>query len=399
MSLKIKVIGVGAAGNKAVMQLIKDKVVSATDTLLLNSTSRDLPEGCNHENVLVFGNTGGCGKDRDLAKQLIIQYLQEMDENPVDALIDGDEKFLVIVSSTEGGTGSGASVILGQYLQEITKSDELVDGIPVHMVAFTGFEDDARGLKNTVEWFKDMKETFVVQAISNKNCLPLVENNRHKAEEYANKVFSDRIRILTGIDLNPSGDNVDNMDLYRLNTIPGYMTVEHTDLEKISKPDQFNDAIQAMIDKSVSLPTEPSVKRLGVIVSASNRIQSLIDESYPQLIQKYGFPAEIFRHKQDGDGGDNVSVISSGMKLPIDEIKEVYHKFERAMQKTDLARDTFFNTVSNMDTNIGFGAGPLGTNQEKDKNKIKANKKSFFSQFDSKTKVITVGDSKVRDEL
>jgi hypothetical protein len=87
------------------------------------------------------------------------------------------------------------------------------------------------------------------------------------------------------------------------------------------------------------------------------------------------------------------------MKLPIDEIKEVYHKFERAMQKTDLAKDNFFNMVSNMDTNLGFGTGPIGTNQGKDKAKIKKNKQDFFSAFGSSKKVITVGDSKVRDEL
>jgi hypothetical protein len=188
------------------------------------------------------------------------------------------------------------------------------------------------------------------------------------------------------------------MDLYKLNTAPGYMTVETIELEKISESEQFNASIQKMIDQSVSLPTEPSAKRLGVIISASNRIQSLIDEGYDQLIKKYGFPTEIFRHKQDTFGTDNVAVIASGMKLPIDEIKEVYHKFERAMQKTDLAKDNFFSAVSNMDTNLGFGTGPLGTNKSKDKAKMKANKKSFFDSFNS-SKVITVGESKVRDEL
>lgn len=399
LSLKCKYIGVGAAGNKAIIQLIKDGVADITECLLINSTDRDLPEDFDRDNILIIGGTGGCGKDRDLAKKMMIEYLQSVDENPIDALIDGDEKIIHIVTSSEGGTGSGASVILGKYIQAITKNDELPNGIPVNMVSFTGFEDDARGLKNTVEWFKDLDENMVIQSISNKSCLPMVDNNRRAAEEYANKVFSQRVRILIGKDLNPSDSNVDNMDLYKLNTAPGYMTVESIDLEKISEPEQFNDSIQAMIDKSVSLPTEPSAKRLGVIVSASNRIQGLIDEGYDQLIKKYGFPTEIFRHKQDGDGTDSVAVIASGMKLPIDEIKEVYHKFERAMKKTDLAKDNFFNMVSGMDTNLGFGTGPIGTNQSKDKAKVQKNKKSFFSQFETEKKVITVGDPKVRDEL
>ena len=57
MSLKIKAIGLGAAGNKAVMQLIKDKVLPITDTLMINSTSRDIPEGIDANNLVVIGNT------------------------------------------------------------------------------------------------------------------------------------------------------------------------------------------------------------------------------------------------------------------------------------------------------------------------------------------------------
>ena len=214
--MKIKLFGIGAAGNKAVMQLVKDKVVHITDVLLINSTARDIPEDIDQNNLVIIGNTGGCGKDRDLAKKMMIDYLQSVDENPIDTLIDGDEKMIFLAASTEGGTGSGASVILGQYLQAITKSEELPNGIPVNMVSFTGFEDDARGLKNTVEWFKDLDENMVVQSISNKRCLPMADNNRRAAEEYANKVFSQRVRILIGKDLNPSDSNVDNMDLYKL---------------------------------------------------------------------------------------------------------------------------------------------------------------------------------------
>lgn len=399
MALKCKVIGIGAAGNKAAAVLMKNKVLERPQIMMLNTTDRDIPSEYRTDLFIKIGNTGGCGKSRDLAKKLMLEALQT-GMVPIDAFIDGDEKFFVIVTSTEGGTGSGSSTLLGEYIQEITKSPENPNGIPVHMVAFTGFEDDVRGLKNTVDWFNGLNQNFIVQAISNKKCLQFTDNNRRKAEEYANQIFSDRIEILTGKNLDPSDSNVDNMDLFRLNSTPGYMTVEKIMLQKLRDMDQFNHTVSDALARSVSLETEPSVKRLGVIVDASTRTQAVVDESYSAIKKVYGeFPYDIFRHTQESNREDNLSIIVSGMKMPIDEITAVYTKFKKAVENTDSGNDAFFS--KNMNTSLGNidSAGFSGSSVGKDQDQIRANKNSFFAKYGgAKKQTIQVGD-KAKDEL
>lgn len=401
MALKCKIIGIGAAGNKAAAQLMKNKVLERSQIMLLNSTDRDIPAEYRTDLFIKIGNTGGCGKSRPLAKRLMLEALQSGNV-PIDAFIDGDEKFFVIITSTEGGTGSGSSPILGEYIQEITKSEENPNGIPVHMIAFTGFEDDVRGLKNTVDWFNELNENFVVQAISNKKCLPFADGNRHKAEEYANQVLAERIEILTGKYLNPSDSNVDNMDLFRLNSTPGYMTVERIPLQKLRDMDQFNASVAEALERSISLETEPSVKRLGVIVDASARTQAVVDESYSVIKKVYGeFPYDIFRHVQESNRDDSISIIVSGMKMPIDEITKVYSKFKKAVEYTDSGKDAFFS--KQMNTSLGDidSAGFSGNSAGKNQDTIRKNKNSFFDKYSSAKKqtVQIGGETRARDEL
>ena len=42
--LKTKIIGVGAAGNKAAINLIEKGVIEKGNVLLLNSTKKDIPD-------------------------------------------------------------------------------------------------------------------------------------------------------------------------------------------------------------------------------------------------------------------------------------------------------------------------------------------------------------------
>lgn len=381
--LNIKVIGIGAAGNRAAIRLIESNIIPRKNIMLLNSTSKDVPDKYRDDFFYEFGNVRGCGKERELAHDMMVKALSN-NEIPMEEFVDGDEKFFVIVSSTEGGTGSGSSILLGEYLQEIT-------GAPVHMVALVGFEDDVRGLKNTVDWFNSLNNKFIVQAISNKKCLKFTNNNRKKAEIYANDIFVKRIAVLTGKYIDPSEDNMDDMDLFKLNAIPGYMSVEMINLERIKNNDQFNEIIKNMLENSVSLDTEPSVQRLGVIVNASAKTIQSIDTSYDLIKEKFGFPLELFTHTQEAAGiDDNISVVAAGLKLPIDEIKTVYTKFKRQMEKIDLSQDAFLGASNSFNTSFGKSGFDVGSFARRptnlDQNQMKTKKSSFFSKYGIKSK-------------
>ena len=181
--MNVKLIGIGAAGNKAAINAVENKVIAMEHVMLINSTLRDIPADYKGLKIEYAGSYGGCGKERNIAYDLAMKNLQEGVIPLEDFLcVEDDAKraeLVVIVTSTEGGTGSGSSAIIGTYIQEAL-------GIQVHMFGFAGFQSDARGLKNTVEWFQEMQGNFTVECIENSKFLAECRDNKIKAEKAAN---------------------------------------------------------------------------------------------------------------------------------------------------------------------------------------------------------------------
>ena len=98
---------------------------------------------------------------------------------------------VMVVGSCSGGTGSGSIPILGRLFSEVLNRN-------VHIITFTGFEEDVRELSNTIEFFKEMDSKLVVQTISNASFLQEAGGNKFKAEQLANNEMCKRIAILTG---------------------------------------------------------------------------------------------------------------------------------------------------------------------------------------------------------
>lgn len=341
--MKIKVIGTGAAGNKATIGLIERNVIGMAAVKLINSTLTDIPENYRDIAICLSNSAGGCGKERNLSKELTMGSLQDGTLSPLDAFIEEDDELLIINTSTEGGTGSGSTSLIAKYAREVI-------GIPVMIFGFTGFEEDGRGLQNTIEFFQELEPEYIVQAISNKKCLD--GYNKLKAHTMANEEFAKKIRVLTGIDLKDSDQNIDRTDLYKVGTTPGFMTILKAPLERIKNVEAFNKAVTEMIDNDKSLDiSEPSAKRIAVILNVSEKTRDYIDFGFQVIKDKLGVPYEIFTHVQYDEDEEYIAVIASGMNLPMDELQDIYKKYQEASERVNKNKDKFFDMTSNLTGN------------------------------------------------
>ena len=242
----VKFIGSGAAGNKALISAIESDVVIKKDCLLLNTTERDVNPRFRDIFIRVGDSLKGCGKERTLAKNILLNTLKSGASGIEDFCKDGDPDMIVLVTSTSGGSGSGITTLLAKYIKEVI-------GVNVHVFGFTGFEADGRELQNTIEFFQDIEDNFGVEAISNKKFL--TDGNIIKAEAAANEEFCRRMTILQGSNIRDSVQNIDDTDLFKLSTSVGFMNIEHIPLPKIKNAQIFNGTIVAAMDESKSLET------------------------------------------------------------------------------------------------------------------------------------------------
>ena len=146
MLLKAHIFGVGAAGNKACIELVTKYPELDNCVTLVNSTMKDIPIEYRDRAIELDGPFRGCGKERSKANKMMMDNLKS---GTLDYNYDPEDSMCIIVTSSEGGTGSGGSIMLAKYLSAVYK-------IHVHFYIFTGFEDDGRSLKNTVDLFRSM---------------------------------------------------------------------------------------------------------------------------------------------------------------------------------------------------------------------------------------------------
>ena len=359
--LKTKVIGIGQCGNKAVIDLIEKGIVGPNDVSLMNTTLKDVPEKYRDLAVLIEG-TEGCGKERNLAKKYAMQNLKA-GKLDLDALMEQDDAFVIIATSTSGGSGSGASTVIAKYFADVL-------GKTVHMFAFGGFNSDVRELKNTVEWFKDCDPSYVVEAIRNDK----FTGNKNKAEKSANDEFCERVRILLGKTIVESETNIDDTDLLKLTTTPGFMTIEHGDLGKPKSIEDFNKAVIDIVDHTKSYDVVPNGTRLGVILDIDERTAEQIDYQYEEIKARLAEePFEVFTHVQNVGQGNHIEIIAAGLKMPIEEIETLYNDFKDRSEKVDRSKDSFFN----MDFDTSSDEFDMGS-ESQSADEIAKKKSAFF---------------------
>lgn len=384
--MKAKLIGIGAAGNKAAMMAIEKGVFNREDVLLINTTRKDMKDEYDDINIIIGSGMGGCGKERGLAKNITIESLKS-EKLKIDQFPSGDDDAIVIVSSSEGGTGCGSSTILAKYIREVLN-------INVHLVVFTGFEDDARGLQNTVEYFQELQDNYTVEAISNKKFLAS-SKNKQEAERKANEEFCIRMRTYLGLDLVDSDQNIDETDLYKLATTPGFMTIETVPFDGIKKQADFDKLFEEMIYSTKSLDFTPTARRIGVFMYASERSQTVGFDNQ-KIREELGEPFEFFTHIQTVPSGqERVAIMASGIKLPVEEVEKIYNEYKSRTSNVDKNKDGFFDTIGGM--TMEEDDDMFNLTDSSVKNPTLSRKTKFFdsvedsSDEDANTVVINVG--------
>ena len=387
--LKFKIVGCGAAGNKAVANLIKLGFPKES-CFFVNSTKVDIPAEC--ENPIIFGLTanrlGGCGKERSIGKQMLLEDMRT-DASIIDNIV-GIEDAIVLVGSTEGGSGSASIPILAKYFHEVYNK-------PVICCLFFGFKDDIRGLQNTIEICQEMSEEYTIIGIDNAAFLDESSGNRFKAEKSANDKFALIVKILMGATINYGEQVIDDTDLFKIVTTPGYLIADGKELpSRIKTAADYEKIIKDLVlaeSKFIDPPKAAGAKRIGAIFNLTE-IDDSIDYSASKIGEIYGNPYEYFISVGPSDRNE-FYFIASGMKFPMERIQKIYDEYKSRSESMDKSKDSFFGNISQMRGNIDDSQFDM-LSAKNPKPQVKANKSDFFgsfgiSDFSDKGKKVTTG--------
>lgn len=344
--MKVKVFGLGAAGNKGAIRCLEMGIIDPRNASLVNSTEKDIPESY-REISTIIGHVKGAGKESKLGAAMMQQSLEEGELIEfLPEFLEEDDKAVIIIASAEGGTGCGSMPVLGQFIKEQT-------GIPVHLFILMGFQSDARGLSNTINLFKQIDPEYTVHTISNAKFLGEARGNKIKAEQMANDLLVSQIEAITGNILREGSQNIDDTDHFKLMCNPGYTLIESAVIDRnIKTTEQLNQLLTDTIrtTKSIDLET-PACRRLGVIWNVNSELENVIDYTYGAIKDIVGVPYESFEHIQAPiDGVQTVTIVIAGLKLPEKEIQDIYDKYIEINSRVDKSQDGFYSSIGELET-------------------------------------------------
>lgn len=341
--LELMLFGVGAAGNKAAIEAVETRVIPDENVKLINTTMKDIPEKYKNDpnKIIKFSSMlGGCGKEPVKGEKAMFQAIRSKDID-FSSMITQNTRAVVLVTSIEGGTGCGATPVIARYFTALN--------IPVHVFAFIGFQDELRGINNSLKFFKDLPDGIVLHTIDNSKFLDFTKNYS-KAEIAANEEFVRQLEVLIGSNMISSTQNIDDTDHYKVITTAGYMDIHHVELNSAKNMDLTNKAIIDSFESMSCLEYDNiGCKRIAVIINASDKIQDAIDSRFDVIKRYTGEPIEIFRHIQNDNTEEYMNIIVAGLPYPEKAIKNLGKKYTVLKDKVNAEANSLSDILDNID--------------------------------------------------
>lgn len=202
---KIKVVGVGGAGNNAVNRMLEAGINSA-EYYVVNTDSQILAlSPCTNKIQIGSNLTKGLGAGAD--PEVGRAAAEESKEDLVEAIKGTD--LLFITAGMGGGTGTGAAPVIAKLARDMKILTVAVVTEPFSFEGKKRMENTAKGLDN----LKKYVDTLIV--IPNDKIKTVVAKNTPMTEalRVADEILKQGIKGLTELIVNPSLINLDFADV------------------------------------------------------------------------------------------------------------------------------------------------------------------------------------------
>lgn len=337
MEKKIAIIGVGNCGGQ-VANLAEKKYSTIFDSIYINTSDADLSmvKTQNTANVYKIGEKNeveGSGKNRAKMKE----YLEKDIENLLntkelqDCIID--KKYVFIVSSIAGGTGSGAAPILMEFMRMMfPDTNFIIVGVLPQLGA--SLMEHGNSIEFLDELYQVLSEdtTYMIYDNESTSNMPPI-----RALEVVNENIVEDLRVLSGIDNYPTPyESIDEADMESIITTPGRLMVVRLNKDITEKSIEDN-SLDEMIIKSIKqsnhaeIDRNKKVVRWGIITFFTDAVNKLYTTDFDKLREFIGTPVERFNHNAINEGNENLNflhMIISGLSPINDRVKKITDRID-----------------------------------------------------------------------
>ena len=309
--LKIKVIGVGGAGNNAINRMIEDGV-KGVSFYMINTETGTLKRS-KTSNILQIGiqTTKGLGAG---ANEIIGERAAVENKEEIKQILNGAD-LVFITAGMGGGTGTGAAPIVAEIAKEM---GILTIGIVTKPFTFEGRARKLRAEKGT-ERLKNNVDDLIV--VLNDNLLQITDTKvtLDQAFSLADNILEQGITSIT--DLLTSVGEV-NIDFADIKTTMGYRGKAYMGIGRAKGEKKIEEAVIQAIENPLTESKIDGAKGIIINIKGNDTLSLMEINSAVALInEKVNEDANIiFGTVIDKDMGDEVTatVIATGVEEKIE---------------------------------------------------------------------------------
>jgi hypothetical protein len=347
----LAVIGMGNAGSQ-VASRIGSEYSSLVDTITINSAESDLAmisDAC--YKIKIGGELAeGSGRDREKAKKYLQTSIIDIanDQKIIDIL--KDKKYVFIVSSASGGTGSGTAPLfytaLHGALFKIDAKIILVGILPDNNAGITDIGNALSYMKEVYSSNMPASTTYMLYDNGQSDKTDITDR-----ENDVNNAIVKHIMLFSRLDFyHAEHNNIDDADLLNMVNVPGRMIIFGID-GKFSENDLESRSIEARLISANKSGMHAEIERDGVINTFGlisylpADTKGYLHNYMPDLVKYIGEPVTSFYHiaVNDTDDRSMVYVVCTGLSKARARIDKLTARLEecaaRVKQQADLQID------------------------------------------------------------
>ena len=325
---EIRFLAVGAAGANVVQMLEK----KGFKTYYVNLAKQDL-DLINSPNKLHIKNGEGASKNRDKAKEVLSESIDEVIEVLEHQIT---EKYVFVVYSLGGGTGSGIGAFLASVIAE--NPDKKVGLV----IILPSMKESLQARINTYEALAE-----IVKLKNSFGAIYILDNNKREDKLSINRTFAV---------LFDSFVNIENASSIRgvIDIAEQKSLLETSGVAMIHKVAQNEQAdLLSTINEGIYAPIEPNkkIKYIGLSQPEAKENKDVIEIS--SVINVVGQPIDAYM----GYGNTETVLYLGGMSFPktyinslAESIRAEQEKAEKAMEDDDISMDASINFLAKRQT-------------------------------------------------
>ena len=324
------IIGIGNAGNQ-IASLANEKL--QMDAIAINSSERDL-DTITNPNVIkkIIGDSKGAGKNRTEAKAFLKGSVIEMITSEDFVEFMKEKEYVIVVSSTGGGTGSGTAPVFEEILKQSNPNVNFI------LIAVLPTLSEALSTQvNTLEYLKELYEassdtTYMLYDNEKASHLPSYE-----MMDTINAAIVEDLRVLTGEYNYPTKyASIDEKDMSVILTTSGRLMVAGVTKgldEKTLDTKAIDDLVIDDFKKNyhAEYNRDKVIMRMGIISVLDEDVNKLFDGELQKVQDTIGTPVETFNHiaiNEHPEVNNRIYVIAAGMTRADDRMKKITERID-----------------------------------------------------------------------